>query len=96
MSDYLDYENNLAFYPTSADDLNEQSRQSEVLVAALEKCQKLEDKIKKYKTILVCIDGERLSAGCYKADYEHSMKSINWVFENMLDEDLNIKDELDD
>ena len=42
MSDYLDYENNLAFDPTSADDLNEQGRQSEVLVAALEKCEKLE------------------------------------------------------
>ena len=46
MSDYLDYENNLAFAPTSADDLNEQGRQSEVLVAALEKCEKLEKQLK--------------------------------------------------
>lgn len=46
MSDYLDYENNLAFDPTSADDLNEQGRQSEVLVAALEKCEKLEKQLK--------------------------------------------------
>lgn len=37
-----DYENNLAFEPKSADDLNKQERQSEVLVAALDKCEKLE------------------------------------------------------
>lgn len=37
-----DYENNLAFDPTSADDLNEQGRKSEVLIKALEKCEKLE------------------------------------------------------
>ena len=36
-----DYEN-LAFPPTSADDLNEQGRQSEVLIKAIEKCEKLE------------------------------------------------------
>lgn len=45
-SDYLDYENNLAFAPKSADDLNEQKRDSEVLVAALEKCEKLEKQLK--------------------------------------------------
>lgn len=44
-----DYENNLAFPPQeikSADDLNEQKRQSEVLIAALEKCEKVEKKLK--------------------------------------------------
>lgn len=90
-----DYENNLAFAPTSADELNEQGRQSEVLIKALEMCQKLEQEIKKYKTILFCIDSERLPAGCYKADYEHSMKSINWVFENMLDDEFNPIEKLD-
>lgn len=44
-SDYTDYENNLAFAPKSADDLNEQKRDSEVLVAALEKCEKLEKQL---------------------------------------------------
>lgn len=34
------------FAPTSADDLNEQHRKSEVLVAALEKCEKLEKQLK--------------------------------------------------
>jgi hypothetical protein len=46
-SDYLDYENNLAFAPKSADDLNEQKRESDVLIAALEKCEKLEQENKR-------------------------------------------------
>ena len=37
-----DYENDLVFPPKSADDLNEQRRQSEVIVTAVEKCEKLE------------------------------------------------------
>ena len=41
-----DYENDLVFPPKSADDLNEQGRQSEVLVAAIEKCEKLEKQLK--------------------------------------------------
>lgn len=39
-------ENNLAFAPKSADDLNEQKRQSEVLIKAIEKCEKLEKQLK--------------------------------------------------
>ena len=41
-----DYENNLVFPPKSADDLNKQERQSDVLVAALDKCEMLEKKLK--------------------------------------------------
>ena len=37
-----DYENNLVFSPTSADDLNEQYRQSDVLINTIDKCKKLE------------------------------------------------------
>ena len=95
-SDYMDYENNLAFAPTSADDLNKQKRESEVLIKAIEKCEKLEKAIKGYKQVLACIDCERLPARMRKAYYEHSMESINWVFENMLDEQFNLKDDLDD
>lgn len=40
-----DYENDLVFEPKSADDLNKQERQSEVLVAALDKCEKLEKQL---------------------------------------------------
>ena len=40
-----DYENNLVFEPKSADDLNKQERQSDVLIKAIEKCEKLEKKL---------------------------------------------------
>ena len=46
MSDYHDYYENLAFPPKSADDLNKQERQSEVLIEAIEKCEKLEKQLK--------------------------------------------------
>ena len=41
-----DYDNNLAFEPTSADDLNEQGRQSDVLISAIERCERLEKQLK--------------------------------------------------
>ena len=40
-----DYDNNLAFEPKSADDLNKQERQSEVLITAIERCEKLEKQL---------------------------------------------------
>ena len=46
MSDYENYNDNLAFEPKSADDLNKQERQLEVLVAALDKCEMLEKQLK--------------------------------------------------
>ena len=45
MSDYENYNDNLAFEPKSADDLNKQGRQSDVLIKALDKCEKLEKKL---------------------------------------------------
>ena len=87
MSDYHDYHENLAFPPIgSQDELTQKGRQSEVLVAAIEKCEKLEQEIKGYKQVLACIDRERLPF----------TEGINWVFENMLDDEFNLKDELDD
>ena len=41
-----DYENNLAFEPKSADDLNKQERQSDVLISAIERCERLEKQLK--------------------------------------------------
>ena len=41
-----DYDNNLAFEPTSADDLNKQERQSDVLISAIERREKLEKQLK--------------------------------------------------
>lgn len=43
--EYIEYQNKI----TSADDMNEQGRKSDVLVAALEKCEKLENEIKDLK-----------------------------------------------
>ena len=73
----------------SQDDLNEGKRSSEVLLATIEKCESLEQTIKEYKQILHCIDTERLPARCRKSEYEHSMQSINHIFEDMLDSDYN-------
>ena len=41
-----DYENDLVFEPKSADDLNKQGRQSDVIIATIEKCEKLEKQLK--------------------------------------------------
>lgn len=41
-----DYENNLLFEPKSADDLNKQERQSDVLISTIEKCEMLEKQLK--------------------------------------------------
>ena len=41
-----DYENDLVFEPKSADDLNKQERQSDVLISTIEKCERLEKQLK--------------------------------------------------
>ena len=56
--DYENYNDNLAFEPKSADDLNEQGRQSDVLITAIERCERLEKQLKiavKYLKI-ICDD----------------------------------------
>lgn len=50
-----DYENDLVFPPKSADDLNKQERQSEVLIKAIEKCEKLEKQLETAKAGLLSI-----------------------------------------
>lgn len=47
-----DYNDNLAFEPKSADYLNEQRRQSDVLISAIEKCAKLEREVKQLRELL--------------------------------------------
>ena len=41
-----DYENDLAFEPKSEDDLNEKGRQSDVLIATIERCERLDTALK--------------------------------------------------
>lgn len=57
MKNAPDYENNLVFSPKSADDLNEQRRESDVIISAIEKCEKLEAENKEFKTRLynICL-----------------------------------------
>ena len=74
-----DYENDLVFPPKSADDLNKQERQSEVLIKAIEKCEKLEKQLKIAKRGLIEIkiygDGIR---DCDIADmYLKKIKELN-------------------
>ena len=70
-----DYDNNLAFEPKSADDLNKQERQSEVLISTIEKCERLEKKLeiaikaleslRTKKTVIYKVTGDV----CYIWDY---------------------------
>ena len=45
MKNAPDYKDNLVFAPKSADDLNKQERQSDVLISTIERCEMLEKKL---------------------------------------------------
>lgn len=68
-------------------------RQTDVVISAVDKCRELEEKIKEYKQILYCISLGRLPDNALKSSYKKSMKDIGWIFDNMLDEEFNIKEE---
>lgn len=78
MSDYHDYHENLAFPPQeikSQDDLSEQGRQSDVLIKALEKCEKLRTQLNIVLNILLreCPKYE----GYVKANFPHYFEEIS-------------------
>lgn len=50
--DYENYNDNLVFPPKSADDLNKQERQSDVLISTIEKCERLEKQLEIAKKCL--------------------------------------------
>ena len=77
MNNAPDYENNLAFAPISADDLNEQGRQSEVLVSAIERCERLE------KQLFV--------ATCALKNYANEMNWFNFYEEDGDDSEEHIE-----
>lgn len=60
MNNTPDYKNNLAFAPTSADDLNTKGRDSDVLIKALDKCERLQ------KQLDIAINGINESIKDYK------------------------------
>ena len=77
-----DYETNIVFPPKSADDLNKQGRQSKVLVAAIEKCEKLEKEIIALK--------KEYKAECNRADELEDSLQTSWRNESKLKKQLEI------
>lgn len=74
-----DYDN-LAFAPTSADELNEQGRQSEVLIKAIEKCERLEKQLNKAEDIL-----HELSHGHQSRNAYNNLISMARIYFEELD-----------
>lgn len=74
-----DYEN-LAFAPTSADDLGEQKRDSDVLIKAIEKCEKLEKQLNKAEDIL-----HELSHGHQSRNAYNNLISMSRIYFEELD-----------
>ena len=66
----------------SADDLNEQKRQSEVLIKAIEKCEKLEEEIIALK--------KEYQAECNRADELEDSLQKSWQNESKLKKQLEI------
>ena len=80
-----DYENDLVFPPQeikSQHELSEQGRQSEVLIATIEKCEKLEKEIIALK--------KEYQAECIRADELEDSLQTSWQDESKLKEQLNI------
>ena len=76
-----DYENDLVFPPQeikSQDDLSEQGRQSEVLITAIERCEKLEKEIIALK--------KEYKAECHRADELEDSLNASWQNESKLKE----------
>ena len=82
-----DYKDNLAFQPIgSQDDLNEQGRQSDVLIKAIEKCEKLEKENQQLKELLL---------ECGKQLYEYSDVCLQEGYELEREEVLKLKTKID-
>ena len=80
-----DYENDLVFPPQeikSQHELSEQGRQSEVLITAIERCEKLEKEIIALK--------KEYQAECNRADELEDSLQTSWQNESKLKEQLEI------
>lgn len=90
-SDYLDYENNLAFPPQevkSQDDIKQDGRQSEVLIKALEKCEKLEEEIKRYQSAIMSIEYHTAAMGGDRLEMIRALGNIDDICKGVLEEEL--------
>ena len=80
-----DYENDLVFPPQeikSQHELSEQGRQSDVLIKAIEKCEKLEKEIISLK--------KEYQAECNRADELEDSLQISWQNESKLKKQLKV------
>lgn len=86
-----DYENDLVFPPQeikSQHELSEQGRQSDVLISAIERCEKLEKEIIALK--------KEYNAECHRADELEDSLQTSWRNESKLKEQLkDLRDEAD-
>ena len=81
----LDYENDLVFTPQeikSQHELSEQGRQSDVLIAAIERCENLEKEIIALK--------KEYKAECHRADELEDSLQTSWRNESKLKKQLEI------
>ena len=62
-----------------------QERQSDVLIKALEKCEKLEKENKQYRSALMAIEIETTSLGGSKKDMINSLLIIDDICRRVLD-----------
>ena len=62
-----------------------QERQSDVLIKALEKCEKLEKENKQYRSALMAIEIETTSIGGSKKDMINSLLIIDDICRRVLD-----------
>lgn len=86
-SDYLDYENNLAFPPQevkSQDDMLQDGRQSEVLIKAIEKCEKLEEEIKRYQSAIMSIEYHTSAMGGDRFEMIRALGDIDDICKEAL------------
>ena len=82
-----DYENNLAFPPKaigSQDELPETGRQSEVLIKALEKCEKLEEEIKRYQSAIMSIEYHTAAMGGDRLEMIRALGDIDDICKEVL------------
>ena len=80
-----DYENDLVFPPQeikSQHELSEQGRQSDVLISAIERCEKLEKEIISLK--------KEYQAECNRADELEDSLQISWQNESKLKKQLKV------
>ena len=72
-----DYENNLVFESKSADDLNKQERQSDVLISAIERCEMLEKKLEIAVKSLITYKNLRYDVTVAVKDDDEAMEIVN-------------------